>query len=136
MRRPEAAGHRAEMGLEPRAQRRLELGRVVADDLDPGRLEPQPEQLAGQERPVAIGALAADELTAGDDDDPAWARQPACGATETPRRVTSTITERPPPGIVTDCPLTAAFTFPGLPKLIQRRRAMKRCHWWSWSVPV
>src|SRR5439155_10560656 len=89
-RRPEAARDRAEIGAEPLTQRRLELGRIVPDDLDTRRLEPEPQQLAGQERPVPVGPLAADELAAGDDHDPAGAGQAVAGATETPRAVTST----------------------------------------------
>src|SRR5207244_8704648 len=126
----------AEIGAEPLAQRTLQLGRVVADDLDPGRLDPQPQQLLGQERAVPVRPVAADELAAGDDNDPAGARQPVLGATVTPREVTSTITDRPPPGSVTGFPLTAALTLPGLPKLIHNRRATKRWNWSSCTVPV
>ena len=126
VRRPEAARDRAEIGAEPLTQRRLELGRIIPDDLDTRRLEPEPQQLAGQERPVQVGPLAAHELAAGDDYDPARAGQAVAGATETPRAVTSTITDRPLPGSGTGLPLTAALTLPGLPKLIQSRRATKR----------
>ena len=40
----------------------------VADDRDPRRLEPERERLAREERAVQVGALAADELAARDDD--------------------------------------------------------------------
>ena len=66
--RAEPAGDQAEVGLEPLAQRRLQLLRAIADDRDAGRLEAEREHLLGQERPVQVGALAADELAPGDDD--------------------------------------------------------------------
>ena len=47
---------------------RLELVGAVADDRDPRRLEPERERLAREERAVQVGALAADELAARDDD--------------------------------------------------------------------
>ena len=79
--RPRPCGRRGSARDRPRhatrsaaatrlAQRRLELGRVVADDVDPRRLEPEREQRAGEERAVQVGALAAHELAAGDDDRP------------------------------------------------------------------
>ena len=77
VRRPEPARDAAEIGLEPLAQRRLELGRVVADDRDPRRLEAEPQQLRGEERAVQVAPVAADELTAGDDDEAARAAQAA-----------------------------------------------------------
>ena len=51
---PSPPGDDAEVGVEPLAQRRLELLRVVADDRDPRRLEPEPQQLRGEERPVRV----------------------------------------------------------------------------------
>jgi hypothetical protein len=66
--RPEAAGHEAEIGLEPIAQGRLQLVRLVADDRDPCGLEAQLQRLCGQKRPVQVSALSPDELAAGDDD--------------------------------------------------------------------
>src|SRR5205823_1826666 len=68
VRRPEAAGDDAEVGAKPLAKRLLELLRPVADDRDARRLEPEPQRLARKERAVAVGALAADELAAGDDE--------------------------------------------------------------------
>src|SRR3954451_1850156 len=62
--------------VERRAQRRLELAGVVADDRDSRRLEPEPKRLACEIRPVQIGSLAAHELAARDDDDGLRARQP------------------------------------------------------------
>src|ERR671934_132151 len=123
VRRPEPAGEDAEIGREPLAKGGLELPGIVPDDLDPCGLDPQPKQLAGQERAVPVGPLTPDELAAGDDDDPAGAGQAVAGATVTPRADTSTCTGFPAPGITTGLPFTAAFTRPGLPKLIHRRRA-------------
>jgi len=72
--RPEPARDDAEVCLEPFPQRRLQLRGAVADDRDARRLDPQAQQLRGQERPVSIRALAPDELAARHDDDPARAR--------------------------------------------------------------
>ena len=69
VRRPETAGDEARVRLQPLTEGSLELGRRVSDDRDPGRLEPVAQRLGGEERAVPVGALAADELTAGDDDD-------------------------------------------------------------------
>jgi hypothetical protein len=66
--RPESARDDAEVGLQALAERGREFARRVADDRDPCRVEAEGEQLPGQKRPVQIGALAADELAAGDDD--------------------------------------------------------------------
>src|SRR5579863_3268836 len=69
VRRPEPAGHETRVRRHTFAQRGFELVRRVADDDDPRRLEAEPERLRGEERAVAIGALATYELAAGDDDD-------------------------------------------------------------------
>ncbi len=66
--RAEAAGDEAHVGAHPLPQRLLELRGRVADDRDPRRLEPEPQRLAGVERAVAVGAVAAYELAARDDD--------------------------------------------------------------------
>ena len=68
VRRPEAARDEADVGLEPLAQRGLELVRVVADDRDARRLETEPQRFLRVERAVEIGSLAPDELAARDDD--------------------------------------------------------------------
>ena len=69
VRRPEPTRARDEIGRGERlAQRRLELVGVVADDLDPRRLEPEREQRASEERAVQVGPVAAHELAARDDD--------------------------------------------------------------------
>ncbi len=59
----------------PSADRRadFEVDRVVSDDHDALGHEPERECLAGIERPVAVGALAAHELAPRDDDDRARA---------------------------------------------------------------
>src|SRR5206468_9546845 len=134
--RPEPARHDAEIRLEPILQRRLELGRIVADDLDPRRLDAEAQQLRSQKRAVAVVALPANELAAGDDDDPAGAGQAWVGATIAPVRVTSTVTEWPPPGNVIALPLTLAFRLAGLPMSIHRRFARKKRLLCRSSVPV
>src|SRR5206468_412375 len=68
--RPEPAGDEHGVAVCKRLlQHPLELGRRVADDGDPRRLEAEPQRLAREERPVEIGSLAAHELAARDDDD-------------------------------------------------------------------
>jgi hypothetical protein len=69
VRRPQAAGHDAQVRAQPLGEGGFELFLVVADDRDPRRLEPESPQLARDERPVAIGPVAADELAARYDDD-------------------------------------------------------------------
>ena len=75
MRRPETARARDELGRgDSVAHGGLELGGVVADDLDPCGLDPECEQRAREERPVEIGPLAPHELAARDDDHGPWTR--------------------------------------------------------------
>src|SRR5439155_8787156 len=71
----EAAGGHAEVGVEARAERRLELLLPVPDDQEARRLEPERERLAREERAVEVRPLAADELRPGDDEDRAGPRQ-------------------------------------------------------------
>jgi len=68
VRGPETSGDDAEIGPQPLGEGGCELARRVADDRDARRRETQGQQLSRQERPVQVGALAADELAAGDDD--------------------------------------------------------------------
>jgi hypothetical protein len=68
VRGPETSRDDAEIGLQTLAERGRELAGRVTDDRDPGRFETEREELAGEEGPVQVGALAADELAAGDDD--------------------------------------------------------------------
>jgi hypothetical protein len=65
--RPEPAGDDTQVSLQPFPERGRELARLVTDDGDAGRSDPERQQLAGEERAVQVGALAADELAAGDD---------------------------------------------------------------------
>jgi hypothetical protein len=76
VRRPQTAGDDAEVRLEPFAERSGELTGFVADDRDAGGRDAERKELAGEERAVQVGALATDELTAGDDDRGA---RPGCG---------------------------------------------------------
>ena len=69
MRRTQAAGDDAEIRPQRLGEHRLELLRIVPDDRDPRRLEPEADQLAREKGTVAVGAVAADELTARDDDE-------------------------------------------------------------------
>ena len=62
---PEITSRSAASALPDRL---LQLGRLVPDERDPRRLEPEPRQLLGQERPVRVPAAAADQLAAGDED--------------------------------------------------------------------
>ena len=58
VRRAEAARGDAQVGLEPVPQGRLEVVRVVADDDQPCRLEPQRDELPREERAVAVQSAA------------------------------------------------------------------------------
>ena len=77
MGRAEPTRDEAEVRFEPFPKGRLELGWIVADDRDARRLDAEPQQFLRQERPVQIGAVAADELAAGHDDEAAGAAQAA-----------------------------------------------------------
>ena len=81
--------------------RRARDPRRVADDGDPRRLEAEANGLSGEERAVAVLALAPDELAAGHDDGRAWAR--SRGRTRDPSRGDD---ERRPPGRLIRLPLT------------------------------
>src|SRR5581483_4089043 len=83
--RPEAARDDAELGFEAQRERPRELVLPVADDLDARRLEPERQHFSREVGAVQVGAVAADELAARDDDDRARARQAA--AVATPRLV-------------------------------------------------
>src|SRR5262249_2548781 len=76
VRRPEPARHEAHVRLAGRRERGLEVVRVVSDDEDPVGAEPEGECLVGIERAVPVGALAAHELAARDDDRRARAAHP------------------------------------------------------------
>ena len=75
MGRPESARDEADIGLEALPQGGLELRRVVADDRDARRLEPEPESLLRVEGAVQIRSLAPDELATRHDDGCARAAQ-------------------------------------------------------------
>ena len=61
----------------PSREGRLEVGRIVADDRDPRRLDAEPKQRRREERAVSVVAVAADELGARGDDRRPRGRQPA-----------------------------------------------------------
>ena len=73
VRRPEATRDDEQIVSEAVDERRLEIGRVVADDRDPRRLETEAQQRCGEERPVSVVPVAAHELRARCDDRYAWA---------------------------------------------------------------
>src|SRR5206468_2890676 len=112
VRRAEAAGDREQVEREPLPQRRLEIGRVVADDGDPRRVDAEPEQRLCEEGAVAIVTVAAHELGARRDDRYAG-RQPV-GVT--------TITRGICPGTCTSLPRTSTRRFSGESICTQRRR--------------
>jgi len=68
------------------ADRRLELGGLVADDPDLRGLDAQGEQRAREERAVEVGTVAADELRARDDDRGAQRRGGARAQAACPRQ--------------------------------------------------
>src|SRR5262249_19008885 len=65
VRRSEPTGDDAEVRRERIAQGGFELFWVAADDLDPRGREAEPEDFLCEPRPVAVRAVAADELAAG-----------------------------------------------------------------------
>ena len=135
---PEA---RDEIGRGERVpQRRLELAGVVSDDLDPRRLEPEREQRAGEERAVQIGALASDELAAGDDDHRPRA---ACarGQLASAAKIFFAVTKTPcaltaAGGSFTRLPFSFTSTFAGVSSRIQSTLPSKRWRWPRSSVPL
>ncbi len=68
VRRPEATGDEAEIGLEALLEGARESLDTVSDDGDPGRIETEPHCLGGEERPVPVLTVTAHELGARDDD--------------------------------------------------------------------
>jgi hypothetical protein len=106
VRRPQPARDDQQVVAQSLAQRGLELRRLVPDDRDPRRLDAQPHQRRGQERPVAVVAVAADELGARRDDRGSYAgRQPLA---------VTTITRGFCPGTIRVCPLTMNRRFSGV----------------------
>ena len=80
VRRAEAARDEAGVGGQRLPQRRFELLGAVPDDRDPRGLEAEPERLAGEERAVEVGSLAAHELAPRGDDEGARLAQPPARA--------------------------------------------------------
>ena len=113
---------------------------LVADDLDPRRLEPEREQGAGEERPVQVGALASHELAAGDDDHRPWA---ACARAQlaSAAKIFFAVTKTPcaltaAAGSFTRLPFSFTSTFAGASSRIQSTLPSKRCRWPRSSVPL
>ncbi len=68
MRRAESARDDQQIVAEAVGERGLELRRIVTDNRDSRRLEPETKQRRGEERPVSIVPVAAHELRARCDD--------------------------------------------------------------------
>ena len=135
---PARAGDEIRRG-ERVAQRRLELAGVVADDLDPRRLEPEGEQRASEERAVQIGPVAAHELAAGDDDHrprAACARAQLASAAKIFFAVTKTPCALTAGASLTRLPFSFTSTFAGVSSRIQSTLPSKRCRWPRSSVPL
>jgi len=75
VRRAEAAGDDAEVCAQALGERALELRFVVTDDRDGRGLEAEAYEFLREVRAVAVVAVPADELAAGDDDDAAQLRK-------------------------------------------------------------
>src|SRR5262249_52992767 len=131
--RAEPARADEEVVAEPVADRRLELRRRVADDPDLRRLDPVREQRAREEGTVEVGAVAADELGAGDDDSGARARRQA-GCPRQPPGVTVRTHGRYP-ATWTRLPATVMTRFSGAPTFSQKRLPLKACVSPRSSVP-
>ncbi len=137
MRRTEAARDGDELGVrDGLAERPLELDRIVSDDVDAHRLEPEREQGAREERAVQIRALAADELAAGDDDrGPGPFRGQARSAGKTRFAVTK-IPCRFTAGVsFTRFPFSFTITFLGVRTWSHSTLPVKRCFWPRSIVP-
>ena len=77
VRRPEPARDHEQSCAEPFPQRPLQIGLAVADDPHLDRVDPERDERPGQVRPVAVGAVAAHELRARDENRAARPAQPA-----------------------------------------------------------
>jgi hypothetical protein len=73
--RAESAGDDAQVGAQPFRERGLELVLSVPHDRDQRRLETEPDELARDERSVAIVSVSPDELATCDDDDATQTRR-------------------------------------------------------------
>ena len=127
MRRAKPSGHDAEFGLQPLGDRRLQFLLPGADDRNTGRLQPEAQELAGDEGAVQVGAVTTDELAAGDDDVAARARGHTAGLM--PRGVTISVLT-PPTGRCRTRPFRTIFRFSGRSSVIQSRLPVN-----SWSCP-
>ena len=106
MRRAEAPGDQAEIGVETLPEGLFEILGAVADDCDPLGVESEPHGFGSEEWPIAVVAFAPDELAARHDDGRTRARQEVaramrCGVT----------TKVVPTGRSTRLPLRRTATF-------------------------
>ncbi len=125
--RTEPAGEQQQVMRQTVADRPLELLGLVADDGDPGGLEPQAQHLAGEEGAVQVAPVAPDELGAARDDGDSRSRvrgrRQVAEAGCTPRRSISITRGLPPPPRDTRLPFTVTTRCSGVPALIQKRFA-------------
>ena len=139
MRRPESARNDAELGLEAFPQRGQQFVGRVADDGDPGRLEPEREQLAGEKRAVQVGAVAADELASRDDDrsprPPRGRLYPQEGTEVICCGVTETVRGQPDASASGLPPFSDSVTYAGRLTLSQRPCSTNFCEVRGASVP-
>ena len=123
--RAEPARHHAEVGVpEPFGERLCELLLPVAHDRDPGRLDTVAQQFRCQERPIQVAPVAANELAAGDDDEPA--RTGGHTAGRMPRGVTISVFT-PPTGRRRVRPFKIVTRFSGRSSVIHSFFAVKSC---------
>ena len=125
MRRAEPAGHDTQVNSpEPFRQRPRKLLFPVAHDRDPGRLDAVPQQFRSEKRSIQVAPVAADELAAGDDDEPAGTRGHTAG--RMPRGVTISVFT-PPTGSRRVRPFNTVTRFSGRSSVIHSFRAVKSC---------
>ena len=129
VRRPEPARDEAHLRLAGCRERRLEVVGVVSDDQDPVRDEAQRERLLRVERPVPVGALAAHELAARDDDRRARAAHPETAVAPAAFSV-------PPGPSSTPRPSTLTTTFRGRSTETNSAFFVNRWNWPFSSVPL
>jgi hypothetical protein len=115
----------AELGVpEPFGECLRELLFPVAHDRDPGRLDTVAQQFPRQERSIQVAPVAANELAAGDDDEPA--RTGGHTAGRMPRGVTIRVFT-PPTGRRRVRPFKTVTRFSGRSSVIHSFFAVKSC---------
>ena len=131
VRRTEAARDEAEIGLEAFGERTLEILDAIAHDRDSGGVESEPHDLRGEERPVAVLPLAANELGARDDD-----RRPRAGQDVARMILRAVTTNVVPAGRSTRLPFTRTATLSGSASASCSERPSNAFRWPCSSVPL